>query len=327
MTTTTVRLPLVWDPVNDDEFELDEAIYVYGQRRQGKSTTVEKILLDLRRFYPIVFCFTATKRNNFWQQVLPDHKVIEIEATPEGSKQLNEYLSNILKLQESRIDEYRTEKSEEGHAEGNPLALVINEDIVADDTLRRVPMVSIVTQNGRHAAVANITLSQAWTGLKPTHRKNIDRFILFKATDHNVVDWVLHSFGPEVLAMYERVTQMPYRAFVINNKSTASPERKFMMYKADKDELDRMLHRNIHLGDNRLWGDIDIHEQKATHPIIKLPAKATLSGRFNRQRQQPPTETDEQLQAVADDDYDDDATSGEEEAADTGDRFKSCSLL
>lgn len=323
------RLPPVWDPTNDDEFELDEAWYVYGQRRQGKSTTVLKLLLDLRRYYPVVFVFTATKQNNYWQQVLPEHKVIRIEATPEGSRQLNEYIKEILAVQETRVDEYRMAKAEEGHADGNPLALFVGEDIVADDTLRRVPMMSIATQNGRHSALPNITLSQAWTGLKPTHRKNIDRFILFKATDHNVRDWVLSSFGPEVLAMYERVTDVPYRAFVINNKSTASKERKFMMYKADKAELDRYLHRNIHLGDDALWGDIDIREQKARFPILKMPSKATLAGRFNKKRAEE-SDADDEPDPIHTVIEDTDAANEQEETAENaveGERFKSCLLL
>ena len=45
--------PPEWDPVEDDDFELDETVVVYGQRRQGKSYLVRYLLMKLRKFYPL----------------------------------------------------------------------------------------------------------------------------------------------------------------------------------------------------------------------------------------------------------------------------------
>lgn len=278
-------LPPVWDPPNDDEFEVDEAMYVYGVRRSGKSTTVEKIMLDVRRFFPVVFCFSGTALNNFWQQVLPAHKVIAVDTTPDGSDALNTQLKHLTDINFKRYDAWRRNAAQTGKKEGNPIALIMTDDAIADDTLRRVPVMNVLAANGRHIGAASITMSQAWKGLSPIQRQNIDRYLLFQPDDPSVSEFVRDRWGKDVLAMYERVVSEPYRAFVINNKSTAKV--KFMMYKADTEELDRMLKRNVRLGDDKLWEGIDIVEQKKQYPMVSLSAKSTLRNQFNKRPELP----------------------------------------
>ena len=269
-------------------------------------------MLFRSRYFPIVFCFTGTSLNNHWQQVLPEHKVISVETTADGSDLLNTQMMQLLNTNLKRYNQWR-QNAAKGRKEGNPITLIINEDAIADDTLRRVHAMNVLSANGRWHGVCSITLAQAWKGLSPIQRQNIDRYLLFKPDDPSVSEFVRDRFGKDVLAMFMRVVSEPYRAFVINNKATAKV--KFMMYKADNEELERMIKRNVHLGDDKLWEGIDIEEQKSRFPCVDLPAKSTLRNGFNKR---PPLHEDDAL---------DDVAKPEPQKKDDTESFKTCLLL
>lgn len=275
--------PPEWDPVDDDDFELDETVVVYGQRRQGKSYLVRYLLMKLRKYYPIIYVFTATAFNNFWQQVVPADKVIEVDVdTPEGREStLNEPCLKILELNAKRVSLWKRIKAETHKAEGNPLAIMVGDDIVTNETIRLCPGATKTMLNGRHHGLPSWVLTQVWVGLTPNQRKNLDRVILFSPTDQNVENWVLQTYGVHVLQMYRRVTSVKHQAFVIVNKSDVKGER-FYKVKADKDWVDMMLSRHCVLGNSKLWGDTDIREQKKQYPAVDMAAKNTLRRQFDK---------------------------------------------
>jgi hypothetical protein len=272
--------PPVWDPVNDDDFEPDETIMFYGQRRDGKSTLARWLALKMRRYYPLVYVFSGTAFNNFWQQVLPDHKVILVQfEDPDVLKRtLNEPCDKLLDLNEKRVTLWKQAKAN-GEATGNPLALTIGEDIVTNETIRKCPAATRIMLNGRHHGIPSWILSQVWVGLTPNQRKNLDRVILFKATDANVEDWVMTTYGAHVVDMYRRVTDEPFTAFVIVNKSRVNGPR-FFKVKADVDWVQNMISRNVVLGNKRCWANCDVVEQKARLPEVKLDGRK-LRSHFN----------------------------------------------
>jgi hypothetical protein len=272
--------PPVWDPPNDEEFEPDETIMFYGQRRDGKSTLARWLALKMRRYYPLVYVFSGTAFNNFWQQVLPEGKVILVRLEDKDVRKatLNEPCDRLLDLNEKRVTLWKQAKAA-GEATGNPMLLAIGEDIVTNDTIRECPAATRIMLNGRHHGIPSWILSQTWVGLTPNQRKNLDRVILFKATDANVEDWVYNTYGAHVVDMYRRVVDEPYTAFVIVNKSKLSGPR-FFKVKADVDWVANMISRNVVLGNKRCWNGCDIVEQKARLPEVKLDGRK-LRNHFN----------------------------------------------
>lgn len=274
--------PPVWDPVEDPEFELDETMVIYGQRRQGKSYLARYLLLLLRRFYPTIFVFTGTAFNNFWQQVVPASKVIDVDVdTIEGREEtLNGPCMQLLELNAKRIMLWKQMKAEGKRVHGNPLTLVVSDDVVTNDTIKRCPSTTKTMLNGRHHGLASWVLPQVWKGLTPPQRKNLDRVILFAPTDMDVEEWVRDTYGVHVLEMYRRVTSVEHQAFVIVNKAAIKGPR-FFKVKADKEWVDMMLSRNVVLGNERLWEGTDIKEQKKRYPYVDMAEKTKLKREFN----------------------------------------------
>jgi hypothetical protein len=273
--------PPVWDPLNDDDFDVDETIVFYGQRRDGKSTLSRYLMLKLRRYFPLVYVFSGTAFNNYWQQVVPARHVIQVDLETKDGREasLNVPCQKLLNLSSARYSEWKA--AERDHeASGNPLVLMLGDDIVTNNTMRQCPAISQLVMNGRHHGIAGWFLTQTWGGLTPNQRKNIDRFILFKATDFNVEHWVLDTYGAHVVDMYRRVTDEPFTAFVIVNKSRVSQTR-FYKFKADVSWVNNMLGRNVVMGNKRAWGDVDPAEQKAEMPYVDVNAKR-LKTRFQQ---------------------------------------------
>lgn len=272
--------PPVWDPLKDDDFDADETMMFYGQRRDGKSTLARYLALLLRRYFPLVYVFSGTAMNNFWQQVLPANKVIQINFTDKDTKEatLNAPCRKLLELNAARVTLWK-QAAAQRKAQGNPTTLVIGDDAVTDDTIRECKSATQVMLNGRHHGIPAWILSQVWVGLTPSQRKNLDRLILFKATDFNVEKWVLDTYGQHVVDMYRRVTSEPFTAFVIVNKSRIKGPR-FYKFKADVEWVESMLARNVVLGNKRTWEGIDVAEQKRHHPDVSLHGKR-LKNHFN----------------------------------------------
>lgn len=267
--------PPMWTPAEDEDMDPDETVFVVGQRRTGKTTLVVEVLLRLRRQYSSVFIFTNTKHNNFLQQIAPDSRIIE------GVDE--EMLQEILSIQADRMSKWKRTKRDSGKCEGNPYLLIMFEDCVNENMLRKSKVLETIMLNGRHFGICCWVLSQTFTGLTKTMRINMDRFIVFKPTDIQTREFIRVCFGAYVVLLIDRVTSEPHQALVINNKASVTKDRLFRKYKADKDWLDGALHKNLHLGNKKWWGDIDIKAQKEEFPYItKMPARATLEAQFER---------------------------------------------
>lgn len=266
--------PPLWDPERDEDFELDEAVMFLGQRRSGKSTMAMDIALRYRRLYPIIFVFTGTKHNGYWQQVVPDDKIVE------GLDEA--LLEKILALCAEKVQLYKVTKKQEGSATGNPYVLIINEDLLSGGLLRRSKSTQDCVFKGRHFFIASWTLTQDFVGMDRAERKSIDRYIIFRAFDPGTRQLIRETWGDKVLMIFDNVTKEPFQALVINNKTGTPLERVLLKYKADIEYVDASLHKNLHLGNELQWETTDLEEQKLRYPQIKMPAKETLKARFNQ---------------------------------------------
>lgn len=265
--------PPVWEPAKDPHFDADEVVFAIGQRRSGKSNIAENILLLRRQLHPVVYCFSKTPENGFWQQTIAEDHII---------KDLDEELfQDILDINEQRFKDYR-KAVKAGVRCGNPLVTIILEDLLSDKSTRKSEMVRETIFNGRHKCSCLWVLSQDLGGLSADERKSVDRFILFRATDPRTRKMVRDSWGVQALVMYDKITREPHQALVINNKTGTPPEKVFMKYKADIKDVNAKLRRhNVVLGNDMQWEGIDIREQKDRWPIKGLKHAASLKKGFN----------------------------------------------
>lgn len=262
-------VPPVWDPKNDPNFEVDEIVVLFGARRTGKTTLAQEVLLKRKRLYPTVFCFSATAHNGTWQQVLPAPFVVNGIHT--------DVIHDIIQLNDCRVRAYCEKR------QGNPMALIILEDPMADKAnVRNATEIATVIYNGRHHATPMWVLSQDFVILQPGERTSVDRFILFASSDPRMYELIATSWGTRVLQMYIDVTREKDWVLVIDNKARTPVEQRIMKYKADKEWLDSALRHNRKLGNERMWDGIDIVEQKKQWPVLKLPPSYILESQFNK---------------------------------------------
>ena len=264
--------PPPYDPEKDKHFNVDDTNFWLGKRRAGKTTGCAEWCIRRRRFYPLVFCFSKTARNNFWHQYLPDTKIAhDVDE---------DVCEELLKANYRRLEAWKKLKSKTGRYIGNPIVKVIFEDCITENQLRNSNSMKTICLNGRHHGISCDVLAQDFIGLTPGERENFDRWIIFRPDDDRTRAMIRASFGDEIMAIAERVWAKNL-ALVVNKKTRVPPLERLNTWEADMDFLEKATHKNLVLGNRDMWKDIKIEQQKKDHPCVDLPSLATLAARFN----------------------------------------------
>ena len=289
-------IPPVYDFDTDPYWAPDETVYYLGSRGSGKTTTCLAWLLAHRCAYANVYCMTNTAINNFWQQVLPADKVLEGYS--------EEVLSELLDLSEENLSKWRSIYVQQSKVKGVPYNAVIFEDLIDGNMLRKSPAARRLFYNGRHAGLSGHILSQDYVGLTPGERDNVDRMVIFRATDKRTRDALRSQFGDSFLRMLDRVTSEPHTAVVVNNRSNVPKEDMVRKLQIDyASTVGKALRSHKVLGNKRCWGDIDIDEQRAQYLYTDFkPTYATMKRKWNERIAQSDSEQsgDDERDALAD---------------------------
>ncbi len=285
--------PPQYDCMNDKHFDIDDTQMFLGERRSGKTTQCLEWSLKRRRLYPLVYCFSKTQINNFWHQVLPADKI----CGDVDDDTLEQLVRTILEQNSRRYAAWKRSKFETGRYTGNPICKIIFEDYVSAGTLRKLKVLQEMCFNGRHHGIASDILSQDYIGMTPGERDNMDRFILYRPDSGRTRNMIRESFGNEILEIAERVWNNG-KALVVCKKKRVPPLERLAWTEGDVEYNKASIHKNLVLGSTRLWGDIDVVEQKKKRPYVELPSLATLEAQFNEPIEvEPGTGSDEDSNA------------------------------
>jgi hypothetical protein len=268
--------PPKYDCENDKHFDIDDTELFLGERRSGKSTQCMEWNLKRRRLYPYVWCFSKTAINNYWHQVLPEAKI----CGPVTDDVLEALVRNILETNSQRYAIWKANKQATGHIAGNPIVKIIFEDYVSAQTLRKLDVLQEICFNGRHHGIATDILSQDYVGMTPGERDNMDRFILYRPDSGRTRNMIRESFGNEILEIAERVWNNG-KALVVCKKKRVPPLERLAWTEGDVAYNKAAIHKNLVLGCNRMWEDVDIKKQKKKRPYVELPSLSTLEAQFN----------------------------------------------
>mgnify|MGYP001163291134 CR=1 FL=1 len=260
------------DPLKNKLFKADRTVMVQGRRRTGKTTFVTEMLLRHRRLYPKIFVFTKTKRNNYWQQYVPVHKIAQ------GID--DEVLGELIEINSERYEQWKIQKQVHGKVRGNPLTMFVFEDCVAEKEMRKALHLQTVTMNGRHHGVPCYIMSQDYVGLTPGERDNIDEWVFFRPDDERTLTMIRTTFGADVLEIAKRVWE-DGRMFIINTAPRTPLQERIFWYESDLEYIEKMTHRNVVLCNKKWWGPHDPKTQKKKYPYAELSAIGTLIGEFN----------------------------------------------
>lgn len=261
------------DPVTNKLFKPDRTVMVLGRRRTGKTTYTTEMLLRHRRLYPRIFVWTKTKRNNYWQQYVPVHKISQGLDDDE--------LGELQQMNSELYEQWKLVKFNTGKVQGNPLTMHVYEDCVAEGILRKTKHVQRMMMNGRHDGTPCYILAQDHCGLTPGERDNIDEWVLFRPDSTRVLNMIRESFGNEVLEVAKRVWE-DGRIFIINTAPRTPLSERLFWYETDKEYIEKMTHRDVTLCNKRWWGEHDVKSQKKKYPYVELPSVSTLMGQHNR---------------------------------------------
>ena len=152
---------------NDRHWSPDETVLYLAARGSGKSTNCMAYLLYYRYAYANAFVFSNTTSNNFWQQFVPEPKVAE------GLDEM--MLRDLLELSAENLQKWRRLYKHYSRCIGSPYNVVILEDLIDSQVLRKSEALRSLFFNGRHSGLAAHILSQDYAGLTPGQRDNVDR--------------------------------------------------------------------------------------------------------------------------------------------------------
>ena len=201
---------------------------IYGIRRSGKSTVLKKILYDMRNRLKdhTVYLFSSTSK------VDPE----QYEYYPKGCKyseldNLEDELGEIIENQSTKL-EVPKEKREKALAENK--ILIILDDCVNEDSIRKSPSLNNLAVSGRHINFSVFILSQSVTGsasVPPIIRTNSDFIVLatlprsVKERDLLTEQYLLgshHCNRNTAYRILEKITSVKYRVVIITMFETAA---------------------------------------------------------------------------------------------------------
>ena len=162
--------------VGDKLVDLNDnfSVYVYGQRRSGKTYCINHILdrIDERGIeYEFVALFSNTAANEEqWKQITPGFKFDAYDS---------EVVGQYIGEQRRRME--HNNAAEDIDKEEVPRIMIILDDCMSDKTVAHDTNLESLYTMGRHLNIDVITLVQDKKGCRPRIRGNSDLIIAFRS--------------------------------------------------------------------------------------------------------------------------------------------------
>jgi hypothetical protein len=167
-------IPRPFDPKNGrPKLEPEMTMVINGKRRTGKTWIATMLLHMLKGYYPVVYVFTDTKMNCWYNQYVNTKHIFEgYDATK---------LRKILEEQKKRVMAWRN-----GKQDFNPYILIVWDDCVPKEMFHD-PLFRDIYFKGRHFMIANIMTTQYYYLIPKNLRGNIDLvFSLIQDMKHQI---------------------------------------------------------------------------------------------------------------------------------------------
>lgn len=167
-------VPKPFDPKNETpKIEPEMTMVINGKRRTGKTYLATMLLFMIRSFYPVVFVFTDTKMNCWYNQYInPDYIYNGYDET---------ILRKILQKQRERVFKWRNKDRN-----FNPYILIVWDDCVPQNMFQD-PLFRDIYFKGRHYFICNIMTTQYYYLIPKNLRGNIDLvFSLVQDMKHQI---------------------------------------------------------------------------------------------------------------------------------------------
>jgi hypothetical protein len=163
--------PMQLEEFDPEDMPSDFFIVLEGRRRIGKSFWARWFLWHYQYTFGKVICFTNTKMNKFWSEIIGDKFVHE------GWDPWK--MQRILDDQRARIDDHGKPDENTAYYHEDRV-LVILDDIISDKkNIHDDQTIENLATAGRHFAIAVLIMTQAPKAISTKLRDNTDLAVIF----------------------------------------------------------------------------------------------------------------------------------------------------
>lgn len=268
------RVPLKTKPfvLNiDPQIPVNGTIGIFGARGTGKTNCLTWILKELKNRYPVVYLFTCTQFNSYWEQFINPDCIIN---------GWNEQVANkILQEQIPKVRAWRA------GADINPCAAVILDDCLPkdmqwSDTLRELYFF------GRHYMLLSIANSQYFYAIPRGMRSNLDLVISFKQDqfaqikafweDYFCAFGHMEDFREDFENIASKEEGHTFICFYVKDKSVSTVDRIYEGVAPNMEEDEDLWF----MGCREVWKDNMEHLQKILEGRIREQALKKIDAEF-----------------------------------------------
>lgn len=175
--------PVPLYPFKMEYFQPDYTIVLFGKRRSGKTTAAFEICRSIRRWYPRVEVFTATKSDGEWQKIVPD-KAVHHGYSEERMRQIIDGQKELLTQMYERKLDYET---------NNVNYLIVLDDCGAEN-IDQSKALKDLFYCGRHYRMGIMVLLQDTKGIRPALRANVDIACMWHVSSRRDVEAIKLAF-------------------------------------------------------------------------------------------------------------------------------------
>lgn len=255
----------------DPEIPLNGTLGIFGARGTGKTNCLTWLLKELRNRYPLVYLFTCTQFNSYWEQFLNPQYI---------TNGWNDAVAwAILRDQADKVKRWRAGE------DINPLCAVVLDDCLPKDAQWSDAMREIYFF-GRHYMILSIANSQYFYAVPRGMRSNIDLCFSFKQDQkcqieafhedyfcgYGKLDFFRGDFDQET----SKEEGHQFLCFAVKDKSVDATERIYSGL-ADNMEEDEDI---WFMGCPEYWRDNMEHLDKILKGVIRERARRKIDDKF-----------------------------------------------
>lgn len=222
-------------PFDTSTYKVDATSLVVGKRRAGKSYYSRFLVYHIGTPYPLVYVFTLTKSNRWWEQCVADKYIFE------------GYQPHIIDALMKNNDQ----KAEAGIEDRE--ILIILDDIIGEDDIKNDRVLKKIFTLGRHKGIALLVLIQYAFAVSTIARGNSDYVFSTLQLQNRQREALQKDYGDvmdknEFYNMLDDNTQDRNMLVMDLSENTPSADNIFFVSKADNPGPFR-------LGAERCWAD------------------------------------------------------------------------
>ena len=212
---------------------------INSRRNTGKSVLTSHLCRQIhsQKWYSSVFVFSLTAHLQNVFNFVPKENIFK----GLDSEKLQQIWNSQEKMITEEMEKHKNESVEKQEKEKQklPKILIIMDDIIGDQNIRKSKELTDLFIAGRHVLISTFIITQDFKSLHPKVRKQADIAIAFQLNDETEREAFVCSYmsirsKKQGMILFDEITKEPFNALVVLNFNiTHNPEDYIKVIKAD----------------------------------------------------------------------------------------------